>query len=129
MRADREREALRLLMTVRDNAVQSGKTARTVLTSVIVTAPAALREELRHLPAECRARACASLTCPPGADQLTRVMHQTLVQLGQRATALTEVATASTASATGNSTAPFTSSPSAGCAATRPPSPTPRRAG
>jgi transposase len=92
MRADGDREALRLLMVDRDNAVQSGKTARTVLTSVIVTAPAQLREELRHLPAERRARACAALTCPPGADQLTRVVHQTLIRLGQRATALTEVA-------------------------------------
>ena len=92
MRADGDREALRLLMTGRDNAVQSGKTARTVLTSVIVTAPAPLREELRHLPAERRARACAALACPAGADQLTRVMHQTLIRLGQRITALTQVA-------------------------------------
>jgi transposase len=92
MRADGDREALRLLMIDRDNAVQSGKTARTVLTSVIVTAPAPLREELRHLPAERRARACAALACPAGADQLTRVMHQTLIRLGQRITALTQVA-------------------------------------
>jgi hypothetical protein len=92
MRADGDREALRLLMIDRDNAVQSGKTARTVLTSVIVTAPAQLREELRHLPAERRARACAALACPRGADQLTRVVHQTLIRLGQRATALAEVA-------------------------------------
>ena len=41
LRADGDREALRLLMTDRDNAIQSAKTARTVLTSVIVTAPAA----------------------------------------------------------------------------------------
>lgn len=92
MRADGDREALRLLMIDRDNAVQSGKTARTVLTSVIVTAPAVLREELRHLPAVRRVRACAALACPPGADQLTRVVHQTLIRLGQRAAALTEAA-------------------------------------
>jgi transposase len=92
MRADGAREALRLLMIDRDNAVQSSKTARTLLTSVIVTAPASLREELRHLPAERRARACAALACPRGADQLTRVVHQTLIRLGQRATALAEVA-------------------------------------
>jgi transposase len=92
MRADGNREALRLLMIDRDNAVQSSKTARTLLTSVIVTAPAQLREELRHLPAERRARVCAALTCPAGADQLTRVQHQTLIRLGQRAVALTEVA-------------------------------------
>jgi hypothetical protein len=49
MRADGAREALRLLMIDRDNAVQSCKTARTVLTSVIVTAPAQLREEQRAM--------------------------------------------------------------------------------
>jgi transposase len=65
LRCDGDREALRLLMTGRDNAVQSCKTARTVLTSVIVTAPAQLREQLRHLPRERRARACAELACPP----------------------------------------------------------------
>jgi transposase len=92
MRADGNREALRLLMIDRNNAVQSSKTARTLLTSVIVTAPAQLREELRHLPAERRARVCAALTGPAGADQLTRVQHQTLIRLGQRAVALTEVA-------------------------------------
>jgi transposase len=92
MRADGNREALRLLMIDRDNAVQSSKTARTLLTSVIVTAPAQLREELRHLTAERRARVCAALTCPADADQLTRVQHQTLIRLGQRAVALTGVA-------------------------------------
>ena len=92
MRSDGAREALRLLMIDRDNAVQSCKTARTVLTSVIVTAPAQLREELRHLPAVRRARACADLACPPGADLLTRVVHQTMIRLGQRITALAKVA-------------------------------------
>ena len=50
MRADGDREALRLLMIDRDNAVQSGKTARTALASVLVTAPAALRDQLRQPP-------------------------------------------------------------------------------
>ena len=50
MRADGDREALRLLMCDRDNAVASCKTARTVLASVIVTAPASLHEQLHHLP-------------------------------------------------------------------------------
>jgi transposase len=54
MRADGDREALRLLMVDRDNAVQSCKTARAALASVLVTAPAPLRERLRPLP---RARA------------------------------------------------------------------------
>ena len=56
MRADGDREALRLLMCDRDNAVASAKTARTLLTSVIVTAPAAVREQLRHIPRDRRAR-------------------------------------------------------------------------
>jgi transposase len=92
MRADGDREALRLLMIDRDNAVQSGKTARTTLTSVLVTAPAELRDELRHIPPERRARTCAQLACPPGADRLTRVTYQTIRRLAQRAVALTEVA-------------------------------------
>lgn len=55
-----------------------------MLTSVIVAAPAHLREELRHLLASARARACAELACPAGADRLTRVAYQTLIRLGQR---------------------------------------------
>lgn len=88
VRADGDREALRLLMTDRDNAVQSAKTARTVLTSLIVTAPGQLREELRHLTAGRRVKACAALTSPPGADRQTRVAYQTLARLGQRITGL-----------------------------------------
>jgi transposase len=92
VRADGDREALRLLMCDRDNAVQSAKTARTVLTSVIVTAPAQLREELRRLPARRRVQVCAALTCPPGADRQTRVAYQTLIRLGQRIAGLAAVA-------------------------------------
>jgi transposase len=88
LRADGDREALRLLMIDRDNAVQSAKTARTVLASVIVTAPADLREQLRHLPRQQRAATCVALTCPAGADVQTRVLYQTLARLGQRVTAL-----------------------------------------
>ena len=92
MRADGDREALRLLMIDRDNAVASAKTARTALAAVLVTAPAPLRERLRHLPRQRRARECAALTCPPGADRQTRVMHQTLIRLGQRIAILAGVA-------------------------------------
>jgi transposase len=88
MRADGDREALRLLMCDRDNAVQSCKTARTLLTSVIVTAPAGLREQLRHLSRQQRAAACAALTVPAGADRQATVLYQTLARLGQRITAL-----------------------------------------
>ncbi|MGN6172784.1 MAG: hypothetical protein ACTHPS_07505, partial [Streptosporangiaceae bacterium] len=76
MRADGDREALRLLMTGRDNAIASAKTARTALAAMLVTAPAPLRERLRHLPRERRAKECAALTCPPGADRQTPVLHQ-----------------------------------------------------
>ena len=89
MRADGDRETLRLLMIDRDNAVQSAKTARTALAAVLVTAPAPLREQIRPLPRERRAKACAALTCPAGADRQTRVLHQTLIRLGQRIAALT----------------------------------------
>ena len=92
MRADGDREVLRLLMIDRDNAVGSAKTARTALASVLVTAPAMLRDQLRHLPPGRRARACAQLACPARADRLTRVTYQTLTRLAQRAVALTEVA-------------------------------------
>ena len=92
MRADGDREALRLLMIDRDNAVQSAKTARTALAAILVTAPAPLRERLRPLPRERRAKECAALTCPPGADRQTAVLHQTLIRLGQRIATLTEVA-------------------------------------
>ena len=88
MRADGSREALRLLMIDRDNAVQSAKTARTALAAVLVTAPAPLREQLRPLPRERRAKECAALTCPAGADRQTRVLHQALIRLGQRIAAL-----------------------------------------
>ena len=92
MRADGDREALRLLMIDRDNAVQSCKTARTVLASVLVTAPASLREQLRHLPRQRRAQQCAALACPADADRLTRVVHQTLIRLGQRIAGLAQTA-------------------------------------
>ena len=88
MRADGDREALRLLMIDRDNAVQSAKTARTALAAILVTAPAPLREQLRHLPRDRRARECAALTCPPDADRQTQILHQTLNRLGQRIAAL-----------------------------------------
>jgi transposase len=92
MRADGDREALRLLMCDRDNAVASAKTTRTLLASVIVTAPAATREQLRHIPRDRRATVCAALTSPSGADRQTRVLYQTLARLGQRITTLARTA-------------------------------------
>lgn len=92
MRADGDREALRLLMIDRGNAVQSGKTARAALAAVLVTAPAPLREQLSPLPARKRAAACAALACPDNATRQTRALYQTLIHLGQRITALTGTA-------------------------------------
>ena len=92
LRADGDREALRLLMIDRDNAVASAKTARTLLASVLVTAPAPLRERLGRMPRDRRARVCASLACPRRADRQTRVLHQTLARLGQRVIMLARTA-------------------------------------
>ena len=92
MRADGDREALRLLMIDRDNAVASAKTARTLLASVLVTAPAPLREQLGGIPRDRRATVCANLPCPRRADRQTRVLHQTLARLGQRIRLLSRVA-------------------------------------
>jgi transposase len=92
MRCDGDREALRLLMVDRDNAVASAKSARTVLASVLVTAPAPLRERLARLSRDRRARECAMLACPHRADRQTRVLYQTLARLGQRIIVLSRVA-------------------------------------
>jgi transposase len=92
MRCDGDREALRLLMIDRDNAVQSCKTARTALAAILVTAPADLRERIRPLPRERRAKECAALACPASADRQTRVLHQALIRIGQRIAALAEAA-------------------------------------
>ena len=89
MRADGDREALRLLLIGRDHAVQAAKAARTALASILVTAPTPLREQLRRLPAKRRPAACAALQCPPGADRVTATTCQVLASLGQRVTALT----------------------------------------
>jgi transposase len=92
MRADGDREALRLLMIDRDHAVHCAATARGALAAILLTAPDPLREQLRPLPSGRRARECAALTCPPGADRPTRILHQTLARLGQRIAAHTATA-------------------------------------
>ena len=68
MRADGDREALRLLMVDRDNAVDAVRSARTVLTSLIVTAPAPVREQLRHLSRhrQTQPSSAPAWTCPKG---------------------------------------------------------------
>src|SRR5258705_11986243 len=71
-------------MIDRGHAVQSAKPARAALAAILVTAPAPLREQLRHLPPARRARACAALTCPENTDRQTPALHQTLNPLRQR---------------------------------------------
>jgi transposase len=87
-RADGDREALRLLIVTRDHAVRAGRSARALLNATIITAGDCLREQLQALPAARRARACAALASPPGADRLTTTQHQMLARLGQRILAL-----------------------------------------
>ena len=53
--------------------------------------PRRLREQLRLLSREWRARASAALTCCDTADRQTRVLHQTFAWLGQRMVALVGV--------------------------------------
>jgi transposase len=91
MRADGDREALRLLMIDRGHAVDSIRSARTVLTSLIVTAPVELRERLRHLSRDRRAQVCAAMVCPPDADRPVRVLHQSLARIGSRIVELVKV--------------------------------------
>jgi len=91
LRADGDREALRVLMIDRDHAVDAIRSARAVLTSLIVTAPSELRERLRGLTRDRRACECARLQHPADADRQTRVLHQSLARLGQRIVDLIKV--------------------------------------
>lgn len=83
-RADGDREALRMLMVDRNHAVEARKTARSTLMSLLVTAPADLREHLRGLSQRHRPRVCAGLEAPATADRATRVLYHSLARLGRR---------------------------------------------
>jgi transposase len=87
-RAGGDREALRLLIAGRDHAVRACRSARALLAGLLVTMPDELRQPLLALPPARRARACAALAAPPGADRLTTVQHQMLARLGTRILAL-----------------------------------------
>jgi transposase len=87
-RAGGDREALRLLITSRAHAVRACRSARALLAGLLVTMPDDLRQPLLALPAARRARTCAALAAPPGADRLTAIQHQTLARLGSRILAL-----------------------------------------
>src|SRR5207244_1598285 len=67
MRADREREALWLLLIGRDHAVQAAKAARTALASILVTAPAPLRSSCAVCPPS-----AARPPAPPGSARPAR---------------------------------------------------------
>ena len=88
-RCDGDREALRLLITDRDQVTGALRVARTQLAALLVTAPEDLRAQLRSLPAARRVRTCAALACPPGAGRLTQVQYQTLARAAQRILDLT----------------------------------------
>jgi transposase len=88
-RAGQQREALRLLLVARRSAVDVRREALTQLRAVIVTAPEALRAELRRLPLGQLLERCSRLrrstTSPP--DQLaTRLVLRSLARRIQAAT-------------------------------------------
>ncbi len=92
MRADSDREILRLLMPGRDNAVASVKTARTALASVLVTAPGsgarpAAPHPRRAPDPDLRPAGLPARHGPPDPHGLSD-----LIRLGQRVLALTELA-------------------------------------
>jgi transposase len=91
-RADGHREILRLLMIDRDHAVACAKTARTILASIIVTAPEPVRAQLRGLTPARRITACAAVAAPPGAGPLTTATIATLNRLGCQVTDLNRTA-------------------------------------
>jgi transposase len=93
-RADGDREALRLLLATREHAVRAARSARALLHAMITTASDGLRAQLQALPAARRARTCAALAVPPGADRLATIQHQMLARTGQRILALASEATA-----------------------------------
>jgi transposase len=80
-RGGEQREALRLLLVARRSAVDSRRQALAQLRSVLVTAPIALREQLRGLPAQRLLGRCRRLRRPAGAsvDELAaRLVLRTL---------------------------------------------------
>ena len=59
-------------MLDRDNAVASAKSTRTALASVLVTAPAPLRDQLRHIPPERRFAELITAPVRPGGRSSAR---------------------------------------------------------
>ena len=89
-RSGERREALRLLLLARRSAVDVRQQALVQLRSVIVTAPDALREELRGLPAQRLIQRCSRLRRPSTAapDELgTRQVLRSLARRIEAATA------------------------------------------
>ncbi len=89
-RLGERREALRLLLITRRSAVEVRRQALVQLRAVIVTAPEALREELRRLPLQRLLERCSRLRRPAAAspDELaTRLVLRALARRVQAATA------------------------------------------
>jgi transposase len=81
-------EAIRVLTLARDSAVTSRTKTWNQLRALLVTAPAALRDQLRHLtPAKLRTTITA-LTIPEDADTVTRATITALHRLATRITTL-----------------------------------------
>jgi transposase len=88
-RAGERREALRLLLVARRSAVDVRREALSQLRGVIVTAPDALREQLRSLPLGCLLERCSRLrrSSRASADELaTRLVLRSLARRIEAAT-------------------------------------------
>lgn len=86
-RSGERREALRLLLIARRSAVDARREALVQLRSVIVTAPASLRDELRGLPPGQLLDRCSRLRRTGAADKLaTRLVLRSLARRVQAAT-------------------------------------------
>ena len=77
-RSDGDREALRILLVVRDHAITTRTAAVNVFKSLLLTAPDELREPLRRLSTPRQTAACASLRALARHTPAQRILRQTL---------------------------------------------------
>jgi hypothetical protein len=82
-RSDGDREALRILLVVRDHAITTRTAAVNVFKSLLLTAPDELREPLRRLSTPRQTAACASLRALARHTPAERILRQTLRGLAQ----------------------------------------------
>jgi transposase len=78
------RHAIQLLLTTRSGAVRARVAATNELKAVIVTAPDALRQQLRMLPYGAQVEACARLRADPAGDIADRTARVTLRAIARR---------------------------------------------